>query len=121
MNVALCSLAFIEGIGGPEMVMIVIIVLVLFGGKKLPEFARGLGKSLQEFKRAASGVEDEFKRALADDASKNYRPNPPATVPALTDMTPSPDADQIDYHAAPPAPAAPQPPAAEKPHGRADV
>ena len=36
-----------------------LIVLVLFGGQKLPEFARGLGKSIREFKKAAAGVEEE--------------------------------------------------------------
>ena len=64
MALSLSILAFIEGIGGPEMGLILIIVLVMFGGKKLPEFARGLGKSMREFKKAASGVEQEFKRAL---------------------------------------------------------
>ena len=47
MNFLLHPLAFIEGIGGPEMMMILVVVLVLFGGQKLPEFARGLGKSLR--------------------------------------------------------------------------
>ena len=62
--------AFIEGVGGLEMIVILTLVLVMFGGKKLPEFARGLGKSVKEFKKAASGVEEEFKRALADDEAK---------------------------------------------------
>ena len=70
MALSLSPLAFIEGIGGPEMGLILIIVLVLFGGKKLPEFARGLGKSIREFKKAASGVEQEFKRALDEDEQK---------------------------------------------------
>ena len=44
MNATLHNLAFIEGIGGPELLMIMFIVLLLFGGQKLPEFAKGLGK-----------------------------------------------------------------------------
>ena len=68
------SLAFIDGLGGPEMVLIFVIVLVLFGGQKLPEFARGLGKSIREFKKAAAGVEEEFKRALEEDERKNATP-----------------------------------------------
>ena len=75
------QLAFIEGIGGPEMVLILVIVLVLFGGQKLPEFARGLGKSIREFKKAASGVEEEFKRALEEDAQKKLAPPVPTTFP----------------------------------------
>jgi TatA/E family protein of Tat protein translocase len=71
MDMVCASLAFIDGLGGPEMVLIFVIVLVLFGGQKLPEFARGLGKSIREFKKAAAGVEEEFKRALEEDERKN--------------------------------------------------
>ncbi len=90
MHLLFFPFAFIEGIGGPEMVLILVIVLVLFGGQKLPEFARGLGKSIREFKKAASGVEQEFKRALEEDAQKNYSPPaasqlpPPTPTPELT-------------------------------------
>ena len=61
------SLAFIEGIGGPELMMIMFIVLLLFGANRLPELARGLGKSLREFKKAASGVEEEVRRVMEED------------------------------------------------------
>ena len=40
------------GLGGPEVIIIPVIVLVLFGGSKLPELAKGLGKSIKEFKQA---------------------------------------------------------------------
>jgi sec-independent protein translocase protein TatA len=70
MDMVCASLAFIDGLGGPEMVLIFVIVLVLFGGQKLPEFARGMGKSIREFKKAAAGVEEEFKRALDEDERK---------------------------------------------------
>ncbi len=70
MDMVCASLAFIDGLGAPEMILVFIIVLVLFGGNKLPEFARGLGKTLREFKKAAAGVEEEFKRALEEDERK---------------------------------------------------
>src|SRR5829696_6532175 len=70
MDMDCFSLAFIDGVGTPEMMLIFVVVLVLFGGQKLPEFARGLGKSMREFKKAASGVEEEFKRALEEDERK---------------------------------------------------
>lgn len=70
--------AFIDGIGGPEMVMVFLLVLLLFGGKKLPEFARGLGKSVREFKRAAAGVEDEIRRAIDTAPSSDSPPPKPA-------------------------------------------
>ena len=64
------SLAFIDGVGGPEMLLILVIVLLLFGGDKLPEFARGMGKTMRELKKAASGVEEEFRRAMEEDERK---------------------------------------------------
>ncbi len=54
-------------LGGPEMFMIGALVLLLFGAKKLPEFARGLGKSMGEFKKARNEFEQEIHRASQDD------------------------------------------------------
>ena len=50
-------------LGGPEIAVIFLVVLLLFGAKKIPELARGLGKSMGEFKRARDEFEDEIKRA----------------------------------------------------------
>lgn len=50
-------------IGMPEMVMIFIVILLLFGAKKLPELARGVGKSMGEFKKARDEFEREITRA----------------------------------------------------------
>ena len=50
-------------IGGPEIAVIFVIVLLLFGAKKIPELARGLGKSMGEFKRAREEFEDEIRTA----------------------------------------------------------
>ena len=44
------------GLGGPELIIIGVVVLLLFGGKKLPELMRGLGKGINEFKNAKDGV-----------------------------------------------------------------
>ncbi|MCW5547393.1 MAG: twin-arginine translocase TatA/TatE family subunit [Opitutaceae bacterium] len=74
-------LAFIEGIGGPELMMILFVVLILFGGQKLPELAKGLGKSMREFKKAASGVEEEFKRAIEETPDPATPPRTPARKP----------------------------------------
>ncbi len=52
--------------GGGEMVILFIIVLLLFGAKKLPELARGIGKSTGEFKRARDEFEREITRAEVD-------------------------------------------------------
>lgn len=47
-------------IGGPEIIVILLIVLVLFGGKKIPELMKGLGKGVKEYKKAMNGVEEEM-------------------------------------------------------------
>jgi sec-independent protein translocase protein TatA len=48
-------------LGGPEVAIIFVLMLLLFGAKKLPELARGMGKSLGEFKKAKQEFEDEIK------------------------------------------------------------
>ncbi len=51
-------------IGGGEMMLVIIAILLLFGGKKLPELARGLGKGIREFKDASEGVKREIHRNI---------------------------------------------------------
>ncbi len=43
------------GLGAPELILIIIVVLILFGGKKIPELMKGLGKGMKEFKDAQNG------------------------------------------------------------------
>lgn len=52
--------------GGPELIFILVIVLLLFGAKKLPELARGIGQSLGEFKKAREEFEREVHKSAAD-------------------------------------------------------
>ncbi|HMI01595.1 MAG TPA: twin-arginine translocase TatA/TatE family subunit [Pedobacter sp.] len=47
----------IAGLGGTEIAIILVIVLLLFGGKKIPELMRGLGKGIKEFKDGKDGVD----------------------------------------------------------------
>jgi sec-independent protein translocase protein TatA len=51
-------LGFLGGLGGSEVILIVAIVLLMFGGRKIPELMRGLGKGIKEFKDASKGVEE---------------------------------------------------------------
>lgn len=60
------QLAFIGSLGGQEIVIIFLIVLLLFGAKKLPELARGIGKSMGEFKKAREDFEKEITRSETD-------------------------------------------------------
>lgn len=51
-------------LGMPEIVIIAIVVLVLFGGKKLPELMHGVGKGIRDFKKGMNGIEDEIKKDI---------------------------------------------------------
>ena len=65
------TLAF--SLGGPEMILIFCIVLLLFGAKKLPQLARGIGKSAGEFKRARDEFEREISRAETETATEKTK------------------------------------------------
>jgi TatA/E family protein of Tat protein translocase len=50
-------------LGAPELLLIFLVVLLLFGGSKLPELARGLGKAIRSFKEEAEGIKQEIEKA----------------------------------------------------------
>ena len=60
--------------GGWEIVVIALVILLMFGAKKLPELARGLGQGIREFKGAVDGVKDELKEA-EESIDKNDEPD----------------------------------------------
>jgi len=89
-------LASFMNLGGPDLIIILLIILVLFGAKKLPELARGLGQAIKEFQKAKDEFSDELHKAgKTDTAAKGNLP-PSSTVPR-TDATASTAAgpDQI--------------------------
>lgn len=51
-------------LGVPELLIIFFVILLLFGAKKLPDLASGLGKGLREFKKATQGVDEDEKKEL---------------------------------------------------------
>ena len=63
--------------GGWEIVLILAVVLLLFGAKKLPELAKGLGTGIKEFKKATREVTDEIQNAQTE-TPKSVTPAPPA-------------------------------------------
>lgn len=67
MESSVVYLAGVFGLGTPELVIILVILLVLFGGAKLPSLAKGLGQSIKEFKKASTEEESEAK---SKDAAK---------------------------------------------------
>jgi sec-independent protein translocase protein TatA len=58
------SIFLILGLGGPEIALIMFAMLLLFGAKKIPELARGLGKGIREFKDATKDVKSEIDKSL---------------------------------------------------------
>ncbi len=61
------SIAFLTNLGWPEIVVILVVFILLFGAKKLPELARGVGKSIKEFKKATSTIEDDLRNAMEEE------------------------------------------------------
>ena len=66
--------------GGSEWLVILLVVLLLFGAKRLPELARGLGKSIREFKKATSEVEDNIREAMREEETKKVEAKPQSEV-----------------------------------------
>ena len=58
-------------IGAPEIIFIAIIVLLLFGGKKIPELMKGLGKGVRSFKEGVNNIEEEITKPLDKDPQQN--------------------------------------------------
>ena len=76
MSTTPAFLAGVLGLGAPELIIILVIMLVLFGGAKLPGLAKGLGQSIKEFKKASK------------DEPEAPAPQPPATEVKKTEVPP---------------------------------
>ena len=85
-------------IGMPELIIIFVIALIIFGPRKLPELGRSLGKSLAEFKRASN----EMKSTLEEEIrlEEQQKTEPPKTTPAQTAAAPA-SGTQPAEHSAP--------------------
>lgn len=64
------NLLFISMPGGSEWLLIVLAVLILFGGRKIPEFMRGIGRGIREFNDAKSNVKKEIEEGINDKDTK---------------------------------------------------
>jgi sec-independent protein translocase protein TatA len=96
-------IASLTNLAGPDLLIILLIVLVLFGAKKLPELARGMGQAVKEFQKAKDEFTDELHKAgntPVTTASTNVQPvqstvarsgQGAAPVPAPTETHPDPD------------------------------
>ncbi len=64
------TFAFIGGLGGWEVLVIVLVLVIFFGAKRIPELARGLGKGIREFKDATKEIKDEIEEGNRTTTSK---------------------------------------------------
>src|SRR4026208_1844967 len=67
-----------ENLGGAELMLVLLVILIFFGPKKIPELASSFGKGLRKFREAKAGMEDQFRSALKEpmatmeEAQKNF-------------------------------------------------
>ena len=104
-------MASFMNLAGPDLIIILLIILVLFGAKKLPELARGMGQAVKEFQKAKDEFSDELHKAgksETETAKPDLKPaeltvprieNPPATAAARPEpnqtIQPGDKADQV--------------------------
>ena len=69
-------------IGMPELIVIFVIALVVFGPRKLPELGHSLGRAIAEFKRATNELQHTFEEEVRLDAERQKTQAPPTTPPA---------------------------------------
>ena len=93
-------IASLTNLAGPDLLIILVIVLVLFGAKKLPELARGMGQAVKEFQKAKDEFTDELHKAgnnPSNPATPNVQPAPSTVAradtvpPAATQTHPDPN------------------------------
>ncbi|MGE5215283.1 MAG: twin-arginine translocase TatA/TatE family subunit [Nitrospirota bacterium] len=113
LQVEMNLLASFMNLAGPDLIVILLIILVLFGAKKLPELARGMGQAVKEFQKAKDEFNDELHKAGKSDTQlakpevkpaestvartdSQSNPSAPAAAPqASTAVTPGDKADQV--------------------------
>lgn len=69
-TLSLSMLLFLSSLGASEIILIFLVVLLLFGGTKIPELMRGLGRGIREFNNAKNSVEDEIRQGMRDAEKK---------------------------------------------------
>ena len=121
------TLALLPNLAGPDMIIIFVIVLIMFGAKKLPEFAKGLGQAVREFSKAKDSVNQElntvthvmdhdpYHHPVHPPVETHALPNPAAVSPAQPAPAASPGAVSIAKPESVPSVSAPAQVAATQP------
>lgn len=97
LNLSMHFVASLTNLGGPDLIVILLIILVLFGAKKLPELAKGMGSAIKEFQKAKNEFNDELQAAGQTDVAKGQPgvQKPAATVPRIENTPSSPSTGEI--------------------------
>ena len=89
-------LAFIQNLRAPELILIFLVVLLLFGAKRLPELFKSFGKSIKEFKKATADIENDVRNAMMPTTSlrlaqlqKTSKPAPEVRLRTLKQTRPN--------------------------------
>jgi len=84
-------------IGMPELIIILVIALIIFGPRKLPELGKSLGRSLNEFKKASNDLQNTLEQEIKIEEQKESAAKAPAPAP-VAEVLPNPDADNAPPH-----------------------
>jgi sec-independent protein translocase protein TatA len=89
-------LASFMNLAGPDLIVILLIILVLFGAKKLPELARGMGQAVREFQKAKDEFTDELHKAgkTEEPSVRPAQANVPRAEPSVLETGARPDPNQ---------------------------
>lgn len=71
-------IAFFNRLGTGEIIIIALVILLLFGGKKIPELMRGLGRGVKEFKDASGKVQEEFRKGMQEETDEKKDKDKPS-------------------------------------------
>jgi len=76
-------------IGMPELIIIFVIALIIFGPRKLPELGKSLGKSIAEFKKASNELRNTLEEEIRIEEQKEVKPATPAAAPPVATAAPT--------------------------------
>lgn len=86
-------------IGAPELIIILVIALIIFGPRKLPELGRSLGKSIGEFKKASNELRSTLEEEIRVEEQRERTPQPAAATPPSP--TPAPASETVSHTPSP--------------------
>lgn len=85
---------FLGDLGGGEIMLILVVILIFFGANKIPELARGLGKGIREFKDASNEIRSEIENAGLPKQNQSYQQPPAYTTPGYDTASQQSTVDQ---------------------------